>query len=218
MKNPLKPGRVEVTGGFLLLCAWLNYLDGQGIVPLALFACALHELGHVLMLRLLGVRVRRMALTAVGAELEADRALSYGGECLAALAGPAVNLALALGFCRLPGGELFAGLNLVLACFNLLPVGRLDGGRVRSAVLARLLGPERAWRLERRLDRFFAGGLLLLGLGLARVGNSVTLLCTALWLWMSVRRAGNSPTHRKIFAKFDLNGKRGCQTGRKQVK
>ena len=65
---------------------------------------------------------------------------------------------------------------------------------------------------------YYAGGLLLLGLGLARVGNSVTLLCTALWLWTSVRRAGNSPTHRKIFAKFDLNGKRGCQTGRKQVK
>ena len=37
----LRPGRVEVTGGFLLLAAWLNYLDRQGIVPLALLSCAL---------------------------------------------------------------------------------------------------------------------------------------------------------------------------------
>ena len=59
----LRPGRVEVTGGFLLLAAWLNYLDRQGIVPLALLSCALHELGHLLVLRLLGVRVRRLSIT-----------------------------------------------------------------------------------------------------------------------------------------------------------
>ena len=29
-------GRVEVTGGFLLLVAWLNYLDRSFVVPLAL--------------------------------------------------------------------------------------------------------------------------------------------------------------------------------------
>ena len=80
-------GRVEVTGGFLLLTAWLNYLDRQGVVPLALLACALHELGHWAALRALGVRVRRVRLTAVGAEMEVDRGLSYGGELLAALAG-----------------------------------------------------------------------------------------------------------------------------------
>ena len=31
----MRLGRVEVTGGFLLLTAWLNYLDRQGVVPLA---------------------------------------------------------------------------------------------------------------------------------------------------------------------------------------
>lgn len=55
-------GRVEVTGGFLLLTAWLNYLDRQGVVPLALLACALHELGHWAALRALGARVRRVRL------------------------------------------------------------------------------------------------------------------------------------------------------------
>ena len=124
--NRLSPGRVEVTGGFLLLAAWLNYLDRQGIVHLALLYCALHELGHLLVLRLLGVRVRRLSITAVGAEMEIDRSLSYGGEILAALAGPLVNLALALTFCRFSRGWVFAGLNLALCCFNLLPVGRLD--------------------------------------------------------------------------------------------
>ena len=78
----MRLGRVEVTGGFLLLTAWLNYLDRQGVVPLALLACALHELGHWAALRALGARVRRVRLTAVGAEMEVDRTLSYGGEPL----------------------------------------------------------------------------------------------------------------------------------------
>ena len=37
----MRLGRVEVTGGFLLLTAWLNYLDRQGVVPLALLALSL---------------------------------------------------------------------------------------------------------------------------------------------------------------------------------
>ena len=190
----LRPGQVEVTGGFLLLCAWLNYLDDQGLVPPALLFCALHELGHLLAIRGMGGRVRRLSLTAVGAEMEVDRGLSYGQEAAAALAGPAVNLTLALALCRLPGGELWAGLNLVLACFNLLPVGRLDGGRVLRCLLSWLLGPEWAWRAGRWLDRLAVGGLVLLGGALARMGSSLTLLLTALWLFLHLdrepRRAG----------------------------
>ena len=180
--NRLKPGRVEVTGGFLLLTAWLNYLDAQGVVPLALLSCALHEMGHLLAIRMLGGRVRRISITAVGAEMELDRALSYGNECLAALAGPLVNLIMALLFCRIPGGTLFSGLNLVLACFNLLPIGRLDGGRVLCCALCWLLGPGPAWSAAQWINRLCISVLLLFGVCLARLGNSVTLLLTALWL------------------------------------
>ena len=189
----VKPGRVEVTGGALLLWAWLNYLDGQGIVPLALLACVLHELGHLLAVRLAGGRVRRMSITAVGAEMEVDRALSYGKEALAAAAGPGVNLALALVFCRLPGGGMFAGLNLALACFNLLPVGRLDGGRLLRCLLAWLLGPEAAWRAGRAVDGLLAGGLVLLGGRLLWMGASPTLLLAAVWLCCGAAKSGREP-------------------------
>ena len=65
----MRLGRVEATGGFFLLLAWLNYLDTQGLVPMAMAACALHELGHFLTLRRLGGRVRLIRLTAAGAAL-----------------------------------------------------------------------------------------------------------------------------------------------------
>ena len=197
-------GRVEVTGGFLLLTAWLNYLDRQGVVPLALLACALHELGHWAALRALGVRVRRVRLTAVGAEMEVARGLSYGGELLAALAGPGVNLALALAFSPLPGGGLFAGLNLALACFNLLPVGQLDGGRMLRCLLAWLLGPARAHWVGAGLDRFLTAGLLLFGVLLVCFGGTATLFLTSCWLFSAL-----CP---------EKGGKRGCHIRRKQVK
>ena len=50
----MRLGRVEVSAGCLLLLAWLNYWDTQGVVPLALAACLLHELAHYGALRLAG--------------------------------------------------------------------------------------------------------------------------------------------------------------------
>ena len=122
-------GRITVTPGFLFLMAWCNYADQQGLLLPALAGCALHELGHLAAIWGLGGSVRRLRLTAVGAEIQLERPMSYPGELAAALAGPAANLAAAWLCCRAEGGALFAGLNLALGCFNLLPVGRLDGGR-----------------------------------------------------------------------------------------
>ena len=62
----MRLGRVEVSAGCLLLLAWLNYWDTQGVVPLALAACLLHELAHYGALRRAGAGVRRVRLTAVG--------------------------------------------------------------------------------------------------------------------------------------------------------
>lgn len=123
----IRLGRIEMTGGFLLLLAWLNYLDREFLLPMALAACGAHELGHLAAIRLLGGAVRRMRFTAVGAELELDCSLGYWQEGASALAGPGVNLLLAAACCGSERWMAFTGLNLALALFNLLPVGRLDG-------------------------------------------------------------------------------------------
>ena len=133
--------------------------------------------------------MRRLSITAVGAEMEIDRSLSYGGEVLAALAGPLVNLALALTFCRFSRGWVFAGLNLALCCFNLLPVGRLDGGRVLRCALA--------WRAGWWLDRLLAGALAALGLVLVGAGAGPTLLLTAAWLCSNLLREADFEWKRK---------------------
>lgn len=191
-------GRLEISGGALLAVALLYYLDNSGIFLWALLACALHEIGHWWAIRALGGQVRKMRLSCAGAELRLSsaRPLSHGRMVLAALAGPAVNLALALGsvaLARRGMGErlyLFAGLNLGLALFNLLPVGWLDGGRVVENFLA-LLGREEAGRylihvcsIVTAVLLMAAGMLLLWESG----GRNFTLLIAGLWMTQAARQ------------------------------
>ena len=189
--------RVEVTGGFLLLVAWLNYLDRSFVVPLALAACGVHELGHIFVIRRMGGAIKGIRLTAVGAELILSRPLGYWQEGLSALAGPGANLLLALICCSGKGGLTFAGLNLALALFNLLPVGRLDGGRALRCTLALLAG----W-----LDGLCTVAALGAGLFLAVFRGNYTLLLVAVWLLALLFR-NISPFPRN----------KACQRGRKKV-
>lgn len=175
-------GKLEITSGFLLIVAWMNYLDQQCLVPAAMVACICHEMGHYIMIRWLGGDIKCIRLTAIGAEMVLAAPLSYWQEGLSALAGPVTNLLLAMLFCRWDWALSFAGLNLVLALFNLLPIGRLDGGRALHCVLALLVGPTGAELAGKWLDGACTVILLTIGMLLAGAGGNVTLLLVALWL------------------------------------
>ena len=82
-------GGVRISGGFFLLTAWFALVNGAELLAVVGgVGCAVHELGHYLALRCLGVRVTGLRLCILGAEMMADRSgLSYGGELAAVLAG-----------------------------------------------------------------------------------------------------------------------------------
>lgn len=172
---------MEVTGGFLLLMAWVNYCDTQRLLPAALCAAAIHELGHCAAIWAVNGRITLLRLSAVGAELQLEGTLSYRQELICALAGPALNLVTAFPAAYV-GWEVFAGINLALGVFNLLPIGILDGGRIISCVLAMVFGPEAGCRLRSGVDLLFVMAMLLGGAVLFLAGGSVTLLLAAAWL------------------------------------
>lgn len=176
----LRWGKLEIGWGFAVLMA-VALLAGAGdVLPVVICSSVFHELGHLAALRLAGGKVVQARLTAFGAEIRADtRYLSYPREIICTLAGPAVNLALAVALARLAGDEVAAGANLLLGCFNLLPVPALDGGRALHLLVSWVWDPLAADGVCRRVGlgcalaltgtalvltvRFHAGLFLLLG-------------------------------------------------------
>ena len=149
--------RIRISGGFWLLAAWFTLVNGWQLLAVILSAAALHELGHLLVLRLLGARVRELRVSVFGAELMTSAArLSYPGEIAAVLAGPAVNLLCAL---VLGGAHAWvaAGAHLSLCLFNLLPVPPLDGSRILGVIL-----PARQYFSIMRYERYIYLAMILL--------------------------------------------------------
>src|SRR5262249_40613489 len=117
------------------------------VAALAFFTCiVLHELGHALVARRVGIPIRGITLFLFGgvAEME-DEPPSASSEFLMAVAGPAVSAALAVmlwlssKLVEAPAVvfplRYLAGINLWVLIFNLVPAFPLDGGRVLRSIL-----------------------------------------------------------------------------------
>ncbi len=165
-----------------MLAAGLIYLDGTCFFVQMLVACILHEGGHCIAVRAVGSRVSALHLTAVGAEMKLDPGmqLSYVQDALLAFMGPVVNLAAALVAARV-GANLFAGLNLSLGLFNLLPIRPLDGGRILTDLVS-VLNLNAAEKIHSAFSVFISGAMLGLGWAAWRRGGNLSLLCVSVWL------------------------------------
>jgi len=201
---------------FLLLLAWVFLSNaGGGHTDLALFAVSLvvcvfgcvilHELGHALMARRFGIPTQDITLYPIGGVARLARMSERPWEEFwIAIAGPAVNVAIALllvglltltgnglddperilGELNLPGALLLANIALVL--FNLLPAFPMDGGRVLRALLALRMGRLRATEVAATLGMVIAGLLFLAGLGILSlpvVGSGPMLMFVALFVF-----------------------------------
>lgn len=154
---------------------------------LAVFGCvALHELGHALSARGYGIRTRDITLYPIGGVARLEHMPEKpSAEIVIALAGPAVNvvLALLLGGVWLAGHPTLEGLgtlthwgsdfvgrlalaNVVLAVFNMIPAFPMDGGRVLRAFLCWFTSRVTATNIAGVVGAIFAVLIGLSGLGL----------------------------------------------------
>jgi Zn-dependent protease len=186
--------KCSVTPGFLLLLALLLYWDEALFLP-GILACVLHECGHLLGIWMAGGRMRWLRFTAVGGEMGIDPALplSYGGEVLATLAGPAASLLAAA-----VGGSLqcylFAGISLAFGLFNLLPVRLLDGGRCLYFLAAMLWSPDTSRYILFWSSAIVSSALMGGGVFLMLKYLNPTLLLTSAWLLLqTMGRTENNP-------------------------
>ncbi|MEZ4360865.1 MAG: site-2 protease family protein [Kofleriaceae bacterium] len=183
---------VEVSWSFalLLVVALLAFGGGLATVFVILLAFAsvlLHELGHAVVARQLGVQVSGIELGFFGGAAKmVQMPRSANHEIAIAAAGPAVSLVLAglgFGLGALTSVALFAmigWINLTIALFNLLPALPMDGGRILRALLTRRMDFVSATDTAVKVARGFAIGFGVLGLA----SGTFQLLLLAPMLWM----------------------------------
>ncbi len=164
------PIRLHFT--FLLFLLWIG-LAGPSragglsvLYVLAVFTCVvLHELGHSVVALRYGIPVADITLYPIGGVARIEKRPTARQELWIAVAGPAVNVVIALalwgalsfeaagslvqhlthaGAGLRPFAERVLLANVWLVAFNLIPAFPMDGGRVLRAVLALYLPPARA--------------------------------------------------------------------------
>lgn len=150
----------RLTFGFLSVWALLLLQSAFSETAAAAFVCcALHELGHITAMKLLGINIRSLTLYSGGVRLRSDPLALHGtlSELAVLAAGPLVNLLLGAAGCFF-GNRLFAGINISLLLFNLLPLSSLDGGRILAAISERFCP---LWDIR----SFFRISDIILGMG-----------------------------------------------------
>jgi Zn-dependent protease len=181
---------VEINLSFLLLLAlvfvWFGGLAGVLTIGLVFASVLVHELGHAVVARHLGVRVLGIELGFLGGAAKmVDMPRRPEHEIAIAAAGPVVSLVIAgigLGLGSAIGSSYIAmigWINLVLAAFNLIPALPMDGGRILRAVLARRMSFVRATDISVTVSRVVAVGFGILGLL-----GAYQLLVLAPFLWL----------------------------------
>ena len=204
---------VRVHATFVMLLAWValsHVMHGHDVSValggvayiLAVFAIVvLHELGHALTARRFGIATRDITLLPIGGVARLERMPTKPSqELLVAIAGPAVNVALAVllfgvlsamgaasdvGQLSIVGGPLVAKLmwtNVGLAVFNLLPAFPMDGGRVLRALVALRTDYLRATDIAATV-----GQAVALVFGLVGLFSNPFLVFIAFFVWVGAQ-------------------------------
>ncbi len=201
MKGSLSLGkisgiRVQIHWTFLLIIIWVAFLEMQKgsdlsttlltiAFVLVIFACVvLHEFGHALAARRYGIATRKITLLPIGGIASLERMPEDPKqELVVALAGPAVNVVIALILLvflypfpdysdqmeqlqSISAGNFLFYLfvtNVMLVLFNAIPAFPMDGGRVLRALLAFRMDRVRATQIAANLGQVIAIMFFFLG-------------------------------------------------------
>lgn len=241
MRGSLPLGRffgigVYVHWTFALLIAWLLFTNlapaggtldralGEIVFVCTVFVCiVLHEFGHALMAKRFGVRTRDITILPIGGVARLERMPRKPiEEFLVAIAGPAVNVAIAavlwLGLAAtnsltpwpdpstegavaesLSGLGFFGRLllvNVLLVLFNLLPAFPMDGGRVLRALLAMKYDYTDATRIAAGVGQAMAVLFVIAGIFLP----SPWLLLIAVFVYLGAGAEAQDARTRSAFA------------------
>ncbi|MEN8212906.1 MAG: site-2 protease family protein [Pseudomonadota bacterium] len=211
---------IYVHATFFILILWLGLVywkaggtmlavfSGVGFILLLFTSVVLHEFGHALTARRYGIATRNITLLPIGGVAQLEKMPDDPREeIIVALAGPAVNLVIALLLFIVSGvnGAFVSAeplaladggfiqrlmlLNIFLALFNLLPAFPMDGGRILRAILAMRMDHVSATQVAASIGQSIA-----LIFGFLGVLYNPFLIFIALFVWIGAAAEAQNAT------------------------
>ncbi len=168
---------IHITFFLLLLFVISGGIKWAALVAGVFFFVTIHELCHGLAAKHFGVTVREITLFPIGGVASMSRMPEKPGqEFFISIAGPLSNIAIIAVFFfplkYLLGAEILFHplstatwplvvsylywINLMLACFNLIPAFPMDGGRILRSSLALWIDYRKATKIAVNIGRIFA--------------------------------------------------------------
>ena len=130
--------RFRIDLKILIYMSILYFTQQLELYFLTMFFCFLHEIGHLTMGLLLGLKPSVLEIMPLGFSIkfyennEKNKKEKIKSNIFIALAGPIVNLIIIFFLQCIPitQKDILIYINLIILCFNLLPIYPLDGGRI----------------------------------------------------------------------------------------
>jgi Zn-dependent protease/CBS domain-containing protein len=219
--------RIHIT--FLLLIGWLAfsyYAEGGSAVAasrvvfiLLLFVCVvLHEFGHAFAAKAFGINTPDITLLPIGGVARLERMPEEPvQELIIAVAGPMVNVVIALGLFVAGGSQAFVDsstvegggfiaqlmtINIMLVLFNLLPAFPMDGGRVLRALLATRMSYARATQVAATVGQGFA---FVFGFAGLLIPNGFMLIFIALFVYIGASQEAALAQMKDVSRRFPVS-------------
>lgn len=207
--------RLKLSVHPLFLAFFIYYIFIGRVLEFVLItiSAVVHELGHYFVADGLGYRLNRIVLMPFGAVVKGNiDGLKIKDELKIAIAGPLVNIAIALFFVALwwfiPSVYAFTDTivytNLSLGLVNLLPCYPLDGGRIAYSVLSQKYNKKIAKKTCKILG-FSLSAILLLMFLLTIIKNNVNINFSLLFFSLFVLSGTTMKEEKAVYQKIFQN-------------
>lgn len=155
--------KIKMNYAFFLVIVLFLAFDKLGLSIIVLSSIFLHELGHIIVMRIFGQKIDAVSFDFYGINIcKTQTNLSYTKELLISSAGIFINIILALVSFFIVKNEHMYYINLCLIIFNLIPVGRLDGSQILDKILQIMFRHEIAYKIHKFISTLFFIALVLL--------------------------------------------------------
>ncbi len=172
MKFSFLGTKIYVSFFFMAAVTIMLATDRTGYMLPTLFAVIIHEAAHLFVMWVQDCAPLSVRLIPASVQINKKFSFSHKNDILIAAAGPAANLLLCgcLYFNYAAFGNMtvlyYSLLNLIIGCFNLLPVKGLDGGTILYNIICKFKGQEKAALIMRIITLILAAAVIFVAVTL----------------------------------------------------